>query len=168
MTGHDHGPRAGPTDLDIIRQEIKLLSLRMERLERRLPAQDWQKEKEEIEMWRAADPPAFLAAIKPWETKEIMAIRQMSLRQRQAFALAMEGYSNAEIGERLGVQEGSVKSFLRVVFEKIGVHSRAALMDRYLGPWLHGLSDEMREAIVDGRPKADLEAIGKRDSAPTR
>lgn len=168
MAVHNHSPREGPTDLEIIKQELRLVALRLDRLENRL-AEAVEPERSVREGQGQGQGNAISSAIHttkhivPWETREIMLIRQMSERQRQAFALAMDGYSNAEIGEKLGVQEGSVKSFLRVVFEKIGVHSRAALMDRYLEPWLHNLSERMREAIVAGQPADRLAEIAQEE-----
>lgn len=102
--------------------------------------------------------------VPPWETRPIVEIRQMSPRQRQAFALVMEGWTNADIAERMGVTEGSVKSFVRNVYERLGVHTRASLVNKYLEPWTHTLSPTMRQAIVDGASAPQLADIADEEA----
>ena len=49
----------------------------------------------------------------------------LSRRERETFALLAEGLSNAEIAERLGIREKTVRNHLSNVFDKLGVWSRA-------------------------------------------
>jgi DNA-binding CsgD family transcriptional regulator len=59
----------------------------------------------------------------------------ISARELQLIASLRRGYSNDEIGVALGIQQSTVKSYLRDLFEKLGVHTRVellALVDRLL------------------------------------
>lgn len=51
-------------------------------------------------------------------------------REREIVDLLMQGMSNREIAEALGITEGTVKKHLNHVFRKLGVHSRALLIVR--------------------------------------
>ena len=48
-----------------------------------------------------------------------------SNRERQILALLGEGLSNKQIAARLGISTNTVKTHLEVLFEKLGVSSRA-------------------------------------------
>jgi two-component system nitrate/nitrite response regulator NarL len=56
-------------------------------------------------------------------------------RQREVVALVCEGLSNKTMGRRLGVTEGTVKTHLNVIYEKLDVRSRAELIIRFGTPW---------------------------------
>lgn len=49
----------------------------------------------------------------------------LSRRERETLALLAEGLSNAEIAERLGISEKTVRNHLSNLFDKLGVWSRA-------------------------------------------
>lgn len=51
-------------------------------------------------------------------------------RERQLIGFVRQGLRNREIAERLGVTEGTVKTYLHSVFEKLGVSSRTELAIR--------------------------------------
>ena len=51
-------------------------------------------------------------------------------RERQLVGFVRTGLRNREIAERLGVTEGTVKTYLHSVFEKLGVSSRTELAIR--------------------------------------
>ena len=51
-------------------------------------------------------------------------------RERQLVAFVRSGLRNREIAKQLGVTEGTVKAYLHVVFEKLGVSSRTELAIR--------------------------------------
>ena len=51
-------------------------------------------------------------------------------RERQLIGFVRTGLRNREIAERLGVTEGTVKTYLHSVFEKLGVSSRTELAIR--------------------------------------
>jgi len=52
----------------------------------------------------------------------------LSDRQKQIVALLCEGLSNKMIARQLNVTEGTVKSQLHTIYEKLGVQTRYALM----------------------------------------
>ena len=49
-------------------------------------------------------------------------------RDRVVLQHVLQGLTNREIGEQLGVSEAAVKASLRQLFEKLGVHTRAQLV----------------------------------------
>jgi DNA-binding CsgD family transcriptional regulator len=49
-------------------------------------------------------------------------------REREIVDLLMQGMSNRQIANSLGITEGTVKKHLNHVFRKLGVHSRALLI----------------------------------------
>jgi DNA-binding NarL/FixJ family response regulator len=52
----------------------------------------------------------------------------LSRREQQVVYLVRDGLSNKMIAEKLGVNEGTVKSHLHAIYDKLGVQSRIALM----------------------------------------
>jgi DNA-binding NarL/FixJ family response regulator len=55
--------------------------------------------------------------------------RPLSLRQREILALVIMGLTNREIGQRLHLEESTVKSHLVSTFAKLGVRSRAEAVE---------------------------------------
>ena len=55
---------------------------------------------------------------------------QLAPRERQLIAFVRKGLRNREIGEQLGVTEGTVKAYLHAIFEKLGVSNRTELAIR--------------------------------------
>ena len=53
---------------------------------------------------------------------------QLSPRERQILRLVFQGLANKEIGARVELSEGAVKSALRQLFQKLGVRTRAQLV----------------------------------------
>lgn len=53
------------------------------------------------------------------------AFASLSRRERETLALLAEGLSNADIAERLGISEKTVRNHLSHLFDKLGVWSRA-------------------------------------------
>ncbi len=51
----------------------------------------------------------------------------LSRRERQIAELNAQALTNKEIGERLHIHEGTVKTFMCPIFIKAGVHNRTAL-----------------------------------------
>ena len=68
----------------------------------------------------------------------------LTARERQVIAAVVEGASNREIGEMIGISEQTVKNRLSSVFDKLGVSSRLELA---LYAVHHGL-------LADGEPSA--------------
>ena len=51
----------------------------------------------------------------------------LSKRQRQILALLVQGLKNKEIATHLGISEGTVKSYLTKLFDKVGAKDRFEL-----------------------------------------
>jgi LuxR family maltose regulon positive regulatory protein len=54
----------------------------------------------------------------------------LSPREAQILSLVGGGLLNREIGERLGMTEGSVKWYLQQIYDKLGVRRRSQAMER--------------------------------------
>ena len=67
-------------------------------------------------MWHVTAAPA--AASEP------LAI--LSARERQVFELLVRGHTNASIGRMLGISPKTVRNLVSVLFDKLGVPTRAA------------------------------------------
>ena len=52
----------------------------------------------------------------------------MTKREGEVVRLAVEGLSNREIGQQLGLTEHTVKNYLFRVFDKLGVSNRVELV----------------------------------------
>ena len=52
---------------------------------------------------------------------------KLSPRERELVKLVAQGLRNREIGEKLGITEGTVKVYLHAIFEKMGVANRTEL-----------------------------------------
>lgn len=57
----------------------------------------------------------------------------MTPREREAALLVLQGMSNRAIAERLFISEYTVEGYLKQIFTKLGVRSRAALVAKLLG-----------------------------------
>jgi two-component system nitrate/nitrite response regulator NarP len=55
---------------------------------------------------------------------------QLAPRERQLIGFVRGGLRNREIAEKLGVTEGTVKTYLHTVFEKLGISNRTELAIR--------------------------------------
>ncbi len=69
--------------------------------------------------------------------EEVIERRDLSRREALVSLCCAEGLSNAEIGERLGISEKTVKYHLRSIFFKLGVKRRAELVGRLLPDSTH-------------------------------
>jgi len=53
---------------------------------------------------------------------------RMTKREAEVVRLAVEGLSNREIGQQLGLTEHTVKNYLFRIFDKLGVSNRVELV----------------------------------------
>ena len=65
----------------------------------------------------------------------------LSARERSVLRFVFEGLSNKEIGQQLGISEGSVKAALQQLFARTGVRTRSQLVriavERHSQDWLN-------------------------------
>jgi DNA-binding NarL/FixJ family response regulator len=65
----------------------------------------------------------------------------LSARERSVLRCVFEGLSNKEIGQQLGISEGSVKAALQQLFARTGVRTRSQLVriavERHSQDWLN-------------------------------
>ena len=65
----------------------------------------------------------------------------LSTRERSVLRYVFEGLSNKEIGQQLGISEGSVKAALQQLFARTGVRTRSQLVriavERHSLDWLN-------------------------------
>lgn len=57
---------------------------------------------------------------------------RVSARQREILTLIAEGLSDKGIARRLGMSDRTVESHLQRLYQRHGVHTRAALVARWL------------------------------------
>jgi DNA-binding NarL/FixJ family response regulator len=65
-----------------------------------------------------------------WE--KMVADKELTTREREVFALLMQGYSNKAIADQIQTAERTVKAHLSSVFKKFEVRSRAELLSKLL------------------------------------
>ena len=63
-----------------------------------------------------------------------IARRPLSPRERQILAIVIMGLTNAEVAQRLHIEESTVKSHLASIFDKLGVRSRAEAAELVTDP----------------------------------
>ena len=65
----------------------------------------------------------------------------LSARERKVLRYVFEGLSNKEIGQQLGISEGSVKAVLQQLFARTGVRTRSQLVriavEKHSSDWLN-------------------------------
>jgi DNA-binding NarL/FixJ family response regulator len=65
----------------------------------------------------------------------------LSARERSVLRCVFEGLSNKEIGQQVGISEGSVKAVLQQLFARTGVRTRSQLVrfavERHSSDWLN-------------------------------
>ena len=66
------------------------------------------------------------------ERSNMVWIKELSGREREISVLVARGFTNEQIGEKLDIAKPTVKTHLRNIYSKIGVHDRAQLVSRML------------------------------------
>jgi DNA-binding NarL/FixJ family response regulator len=54
--------------------------------------------------------------------------KQLTERERQVISFVLDGLTNKEIADRLGLSETAVKGTLQQLFKKVGVRTRSQLV----------------------------------------
>ena len=76
------------------------------------------------------DPELVVRARHLAETQAGSSLVSLAPREKQLIGFVRSGLRNREIAEKLGVTEGTVKTYLHTVFEKLGVSNRTELAIR--------------------------------------
>jgi DNA-binding NarL/FixJ family response regulator len=58
-------------------------------------------------------------------------LETLSPREREVLRLLAEGYVNKEIADRLALSSPTVATYIRRIYEKLHVHSRAAAIGKF-------------------------------------
>ena len=66
------------------------------------------------------------------ERANVFWIKELSGREREISVLVAREFTNEQIGKKLDISELTVKTHLRNIYSKIGVHDRAQLVIRIL------------------------------------
>jgi DNA-binding CsgD family transcriptional regulator len=64
--------------------------------------------------------------------QRMRAVSALTARQRQLLALVAQGYTNYQIGRRLGVAEGTIRAHLYQIYSRLGVSPRTAAITKSL------------------------------------
>jgi len=72
-------------------------------------------------------------------------------REQQAVALLLQGLSNKEVAENMGISANTVKAFLRIATIKMGVSSRSGIVTKILGLLLSSTNSELTGHGDNGR-----------------
>ncbi len=92
---------------------------------------------EELRRARGEQPqvsPAVSAAGGETRTAEDYALEHnFTSREREVFALMLEGYDARSIGSNLVISENTAKSHIRSIYAKVGVHTRQEFVDAVHG-----------------------------------
>lgn len=70
----------------------------------------------------------FAACIDRMQGRAAQGHAQMTQREREIIALLQKGLTNKQIGQALYISENTVKTQLKKIFAKLGIHSRGVLM----------------------------------------
>ena len=65
-------------------------------------------------------------------TEIVLWIKELSAREREISVLVAHGFTNEQIGEKLDISDLTVKTHIRNIHSKTGVHDRAQLVSRIL------------------------------------
>ena len=85
----------------------------------------------EGEIWASRDQIGFVFETLNRESKTIFrtppGINQLTPREKEVVAHVVDGMRNAEIGEKLGLSEHTVRNYIMKVYDKLGVSNRVQL-----------------------------------------
>ena len=63
-------------------------------------------------------------------------VPRLTRRQKDLLRLLAAGHTNAQIARRLGISEGTVRTHLENIYEKLEVSSRTAAVTRVFPDWV--------------------------------
>lgn len=68
-----------------------------------------------------------------WHREHLLAVDELTKREREVLTLVAEGLDNHRIAKQLGVRYGTVRSHMRSVIAKLEVHSKGAAVAKATG-----------------------------------
>lgn len=80
----------------------------------------------------------FVLIMKATDPEQMLLAQRLSPREREVVHHLVEGLSNQEIADRLGITEATVKAHLTHIFQKLEIRDRAQLVARYHHAAHHG------------------------------
>jgi len=60
-----------------------------------------------------------------------MILEQLTEREREVFKLLVKGFTNAQIANHLCLSNGTVKNYVSVIYDKVGIKNRTTLILKY-------------------------------------
>lgn len=75
---------------------------------------------------------------------------QLTHREQQVVILLLQGLSNKEMAENMGISANTVKAFLRTAMLRMGVSKRAGIVIKILGLFLCSRDSEPSDRLGDG------------------
>lgn len=66
-------------------------------------------------------------------TADALSSSHLTPRERQVFHFVVQGFSNREIAESMGISPNTVKAFLRLIMTKLGVPNRFGILAKAMG-----------------------------------
>ncbi len=73
-------------------------------------------------------------SVRPSSSKKVLSARSLlSVRELEIAELVGQGLTNAEIGRKLGISRRTVATHLENAYQRLGIHSRAALVRKISG-----------------------------------
>ncbi|MFE8073100.1 LuxR C-terminal-related transcriptional regulator [Marinobacteraceae bacterium S3BR75-40.1] len=71
-----------------------------------------------------------IANTSPKPSNENALQEEISRREREVIALLATGFTNQQLGEKLGIAKATIKAHLRSIYSKLGVANRTSAVDR--------------------------------------
>ena len=78
-------------------------------------------------------------------------VSMLSAREKAVLKLVLEGSSYKQAGARLSISESSVKTYMRRVFEKLGVAGKQELLSKYGSVLIPSLGEERKSLSVGSK-----------------
>ena len=58
-------------------------------------------------------------------------LEKLTEREREVFALVVQGFTNTQIATKLYLSNGTIKNYVSAIYDKIGIRDRTALVLKY-------------------------------------
>lgn len=108
-----------------------------------------------------------LASIPIIRTTDSGGLNLLSKREFEVVQCVVQGMTNREIAQRLGLSQHTVKNYLFRVFDKLGVSSRVELLFITLGPSNEAMSRQNEPAVYSEALRQMLEGAPNNGSTVT-